>query len=214
MLGDGTRDARRTERYLDGLMTADERRVSEVPADVDLDPAVSFAATQLRAGLTRVHPSFRFEDALAARLAQGAARLRGGLPIEQDEAPVAWGSVAPFRSQSSRSAVGEVPAQVLAPASGPESAHAPAARSHSISPTSAPRRLPERASHPSRPLIVGGVGVASAAISIGAVYVAWRHSHPASGRMGRAARAAHGRAANQGHSRRAGVINGILGVVS
>jgi hypothetical protein len=52
------------------------------------------------------------------------------------------------------------------------------------------------AAHPRRPLIVGGVGVASAAISLGAVYVAWRHSHPTSGR------------------RRSGVINEILGVVS
>ena len=70
------------------------------------------------------------------------------------------------------------------------------------------------AARPSRPLIVGGVGVASAAISIGAVYVAWRHSHPASGRMGRAARAAHGRRPPGSGRRRTGVINGILGVVS
>jgi hypothetical protein len=74
------------------------------------------------------------------------------------------------------------------------------------------RRLPEMAARQSRPLIVGGVGVASA-ISIGAVYVAWRHSHPASGRMGRAARAAHNRATGSGR-RRAGIVDGILEVVS
>jgi hypothetical protein len=66
---------------------------------------------------------------------------------------------------------------------------------------------------PRRPLIVGGVGVASAAISLGAVYVAWRYSHPTSGRMSRAVRAAHGRSSHSGR-RGSGVINEILGVVS
>jgi alkanesulfonate monooxygenase SsuD/methylene tetrahydromethanopterin reductase-like flavin-dependent oxidoreductase (luciferase family) len=76
------------------------------------------------------------------------------------------------------------------------------------------RRLPDMTTGPRRPYLVGGVGVgvASAAISLGAVYVAWRYSHPASGRMGRAVRAAHGRSSHSG--RRSGVINGIRGVVS
>jgi hypothetical protein len=59
------------------------------------------------------------------------------------------------------------------------------------------------------------VGVASAAISIGAVYVAWRWSRSSHTPMVRAVRAARsGRAHASGHGRRAGVINGILGVMS
>jgi len=94
MLGNGTRDARRTERYLDGLIAADERRADDVPADTDLDPPVRSAARELRAGLTRVHPSFRFEDALAARLSEGAARLKIGLPIEETAAVAGSGDAA------------------------------------------------------------------------------------------------------------------------
>ena len=205
MLGSGTRDARRTERYLNGLMAADERGGSGGPVDTDLDPAIRVAARALRSGLVRVHPSFRFEESLSARLAAGALRLRSGLPVET-EAVVMPGTVAPFHGRS------------VAPAEEPATEQAAAstlpAHSRALWPAAAFRRLPDMTARPSRPLIVGGVGVASAAISLGAVYVAWRHSHPASSRMGRAARAAHGRIGHPGHGRRSGVINGIRGVVS
>ena len=193
-------------------MAADDRRAAGAPADADLDPDVRFAARELRAGLTRVHPSFRFEDALASRLSAGAARLRAGLPIEE-LAPVApAGIVEPFRNFSMRAAADADTAAASAAAA----ATAEAVHSRAIWPAAALRRLPEMAARPSRPLIVGGVGVgvASAALSIGAVYVAWRYSHPASGRMGRAARTAHGRSGPSNQSRRSGVINGIRGVVS
>jgi len=49
-------------------MAADRRRVSEFPVDVDIDPSVRLAARELRAGLVRVHPSFRFEERLVHRL--------------------------------------------------------------------------------------------------------------------------------------------------
>ncbi|MGA3030018.1 MAG: hypothetical protein ABSE58_04660 [Candidatus Limnocylindrales bacterium] len=228
MLGGRTRDARRTERYLDGLLSADERRASEIPVDVEMDPAVQFAARELRAGLTRVHPSFRFEEALAARLATGAARLRAGLPVEEVAGGVR-GSLAQFRGRPLVAGVAGppdlvppdlaspdlAPPDLVPPALG-EPTHAPAGRIPTFSPAAAFHRLPEMAARPSRPLIVGGVGVgvASAAISIGAVYVAWRHSHTPSAQMGRAVRAAHGRAPHPGRSRRTGVINGILGVMS
>jgi hypothetical protein len=211
MLSGGTRDARRTERYLDELMAADQRRASEFPVDVDMDPAVRLAARELRADLVRVHPSFRFEEALAARLAAGAIRLRAGLHVEVDEAeaaPATPGTMSAFRSHSpaaqGRPVIAMSPAAALTE---------PQAAPSTALPAWALRRLPEMAARQSRPLIVGGVGVASAAISIGAVYVAWRHSHPASGRMGRAARTAHDRATGSSR-RRTGVINGILGVVS
>jgi hypothetical protein len=214
MLSGGTRDARRTERYLDELMAADQRRVSDFPVDVDMDPAVRLAARELRADLVRVHPSFRFEEALAARLAAGAMRLRAGLRVEVAEDGVATpGTMAAFRSHSPA-----VPAGPAAPVGedGAVTAMSPAVapiEPLAVPPASALRRLPEMAARQSRPLIMGGVGVASAAISIGAVYVAWRYSHPTSGRMGRAVRTAHGRATGSGR-RRTGVINGILGVVS
>lgn len=203
MLGDGTRDARRTERYLDELMAADERRSPGIPVDVDLDPAVRFAAGELSTGLVRVHPSFRFEDALASRLSAAAARLKAGLPAEE-YLPLPAGVLAEFPSRAGHAAGATEPAGHAAGSAG------------ATGPAAALRRLPERAGHPSRPLIMGGVGVgvASAALSLGAVYVAWRHSHPASGRMARAARAAHGRTGQSSQHRRTGVINGILGVVS
>jgi hypothetical protein len=218
MLGDGTRDARRTDRYLEGLMAADERHAPETPVDTELDPAIRLAARELRSGLVRVHPSFRFEESLSARLAAGAARMRAGLPVES-VALATSGAVAPFRRRSAAgptavvAAADPVAAAVVA-AEGPAAGVVTATQPRAVWPSGAFRRFPDMAARPSRPLIVGGVGVASAALSIGAVYVAWRHSHPASGRMGRAARAAHGRTGHSSHGRRSGVINGILGVVS
>jgi hypothetical protein len=220
MLGDGTRDARRTDRYLDRLMAADERHAPEAPVDPELDPAIALAARELRSGLVRVHPSFRFEESLSARLAAGAARMRAGLPVES-VAVAASGAITPFRRRSAPAlpavvvaAAGPVAESAVVAVQDPAVGLVAATQPRAVWPSAAFRRFPDMAARPSRPLIVGGVGVASAALSIGAVYVAWRHSHPASGRMGRAARAAHGRTGHSSHGRRYGVINGILGVVS
>jgi hypothetical protein len=236
MLGDGKRDAQRTERYLDGLMAADERRAPESPVDADLDPAIRLAARELRSGLVRVHPSFRFEESLSARLAAGAARMRAGLPVES-VAVVAPSAVTPIPRRTAAAGsvalavaaaadvvgtadvaadglAGPGVALVTGPVVGPDGGLAASTQLRGILPSAPSRRLPDMTARQSRPFIVGGVGVASAAISIGAVYVAWRHSHPASSRMGRAARAAHGRTGQSGHGRRYGVINGILGVMS
>ena len=46
------------------------------PGDADLDPALRRASDRLRRDLTRVHPSFRFEERLAVRLAEAAAAAR------------------------------------------------------------------------------------------------------------------------------------------
>jgi hypothetical protein len=168
MPGSGSRDARRTDQYLDGLIEAGARGADSTPMDMDLDPAVAFAAGELRAGLVRVHPSFRFEEGLASRLAAAAAEM-GGSPAALAVAPSA------------------VPASPAAPTF-------------------------SRPGRPPRPLVVGGVGVASAALSLGAVYVAWRWSRASRPPMARAAHAARsGRGHTSGSGRRAGVLHGILG---
>jgi len=227
MLGGGPRDARRTERYLDGLMEAEERGVADVPMDVDIDSAVVLAARQLRADLIRVHPSFRFEEGLAARLARTAGRMSAGLsaiePAEQLVVRTAPAPIAPFRASgmaaSGMAASGVAASGVAASAelASAELASAELAAAHEriATPAVGPRKLPTLATRTSRPFIVGGVGVASAAISIGAVYVAWRWSRASQTPMVRAVRAARsGRGHASGHGRRDGVLNGILGVTS
>jgi hypothetical protein len=185
MLGAGARDARRTDRYLDGLMDAEERGAIGAPMDLDLDPQVLYAARRLRAELIRPHPSFRFEEGLADRLARAAAQARGAAQPH---------AVAAFRT--------------------PEAIWAPAGRDRARGAQGwSSRRLPALGSRAARPLIVGGV---ASAISIGAVYVAWRWSRTSQApTMARAVRAARsGRGHSSGRSRRAAVLHGILGVIS
>ena len=65
-----------TDRYLDALLAAAERREPDAPEDTAMDPALRSAALRLRDELVRVHPSFRFEERLARRLAEAAAGMR------------------------------------------------------------------------------------------------------------------------------------------
>ena len=69
-------DALRTDRYLDSLLAAADRHANDVPADAAIDEPLRSAAARLRRDLVRVHPSFRFEERLAARLAGEAARTQ------------------------------------------------------------------------------------------------------------------------------------------
>jgi hypothetical protein len=203
MFGHEAREARAaqcTERYLEQLMSADERHAPQVPVDLELDPSVRLATRQLRADLMRVHPSFRFEEGLATRLAMAAARLQAGLPIDPEVTIPAPAQVISLRPQATPSAAQPAALRVVSAV--------PAARSAA----SGGWKLPSFASKPPRPLIVGGVGVASAALSIGAVYIAWRWTHPSPGPMARAARAAHANRSPGGL--RSAVLGGILGVVS
>lgn len=64
------------DRYLDALLSGGTPPLAGGP-----DPALREAATVLRTALVRVHPSFRFEERLAARLAALAvpADRRGSL---------------------------------------------------------------------------------------------------------------------------------------
>ncbi len=74
-------EAIQTDRYLESLLAGS--------AAVAPDPAVAAAAGRLGRELVRVHPSFRFEDRLAHRLAEVAATIRArsvggpeGLPVQ------------------------------------------------------------------------------------------------------------------------------------
>ncbi len=61
-------EALRTDRYLEARLAAGDPRAPETPADAALDPEIRSAATTLVRQLARVHPSFRFEERLTARL--------------------------------------------------------------------------------------------------------------------------------------------------
>ena len=74
---DGENEAFIVDRYLDSLLT---RRPTEA---TDLGPELRSTAAALVAGLPRYHPSFVFEESLAARLAAaagGIARTAAGDP--------------------------------------------------------------------------------------------------------------------------------------
>jgi hypothetical protein len=155
-------DAILTDLYLDALLAAQARRATDVPATTDLDPAIRFAAGRLSSDLARVHPSFRFEERLAARLAVVAARMRLAAAAGDG------------RSHTPRDI-------------GPEPAVDPALDA-AFDPGFDPAADPA-APHLGRPLLIGGA-LTSAALSLaGAAYVAWRRSHPPISPMARAVRA-------------------------
>ena len=88
---DGTEvEALLTDLYLERVLA--RHGTDRGPADADLDPALRRASDRLRRDLTRVHPSFRFEERLALRLAEAAAAAR--LPAA---AGASGGGVVTFR---------------------------------------------------------------------------------------------------------------------
>lgn len=170
-------DALQTDRYLDALLSAAERRAIDVPADPAVDATLRLAARRLRDELVRVHPSFRFEERLARRLADAAARMR----LATAAGGEAEAAIIPF------------PAPLLAEPmlaaelANPELAALVGAR------YAAPADLAPSPFRPvvSRPLLVGGA-LTSAALSLaGAAFVAWRLTRGApTDPMARAVRAA------------------------
>jgi hypothetical protein len=72
---DGEIEALVVDRYLESLLRRDPKTGGDIPADV------RSTADRLVRGLPRFHPSFRFEEELAARL-QAAASGRVGSLIE------------------------------------------------------------------------------------------------------------------------------------
>jgi hypothetical protein len=72
---DGTEvEALLIDLYLEHVLS--RQGTDRGPADTDVDPALRAASDRLRRDLTRVHPSFRFEERLALRLAEAAAAAR------------------------------------------------------------------------------------------------------------------------------------------
>src|SRR6188474_1062229 len=63
-----------TDLYLERVLARNGTDLG--PGDANLDPALRRASDRLRRDLTRVHPSFRFEERLAVRLAEVAAAAR------------------------------------------------------------------------------------------------------------------------------------------
>ncbi len=64
------------DRYLESILLARERGSRLAIHDAGLDPDLRVASDWLTAGLIRVHPSFRFEERLARRLADLATAIR------------------------------------------------------------------------------------------------------------------------------------------
>jgi len=77
-------DALITDRYLDSILAAHARGADVGPITARDLPAheIRLAVERLVRDLPRFHPSFRFEEALAGKLAEAAARMR--LPLAAD----------------------------------------------------------------------------------------------------------------------------------
>jgi hypothetical protein len=154
-----------TDLYLESVLARSGTDLG--PADARLDPVLRAVSDRLRRDLVRVHPSFRFEERLAARLAEVAAGMR--VPA----AAGGEGTLVPFGRRGGADAGwnGRVPDGFDPPSFDPDS-------------DDDRREIP-------RPLLIGGA-LTSAAISLaGAAFVAWRRTRPARSRsaMVRAARA-------------------------
>jgi hypothetical protein len=154
-----------TDRYLERVLARATGGPSNGPVDSMLNPVLRDTADRLRRDLVRVHPSFRFEERLASRLAEAAAALRMPAAVGAEGGVVQIGVLGRGSRQSDDSDDGDASAGLF------------------DDPELDRREL-------SRPLLIGGA-LTSAAISLaGAAWVAWR-TRPArrGSAMVRAARA-------------------------
>ena len=144
------------DRYLEALLDG-----TSGPRDARVDPALQATARRLHRDLVRIHPSFRFEERLARRLAEYAA----GRSLAQ--AAGAEGRVVPF------------PVGPLAGAStGPDRARDLDDEAATLLAIAEGRLDPAALVASSRPILLGGA-MASAVLSLaGVVFVAWRATRP------------------------------------
>jgi hypothetical protein len=128
---------------------------------IDVQPAleVRLAADRLALELPRLHPSFRFEEALAGKLSQAAARMR--LPVAAGGSPVSLPLAEPGVIPLGLSGRGDVLIRLR---------------------RDGPLEV-------GRPLLIGGAITSAAISLAGAAYVAWRFRHSQTSPMVRAVRA-------------------------
>ncbi|MEP6639171.1 MAG: hypothetical protein ABJC39_07455 [Chloroflexota bacterium] len=84
-----------TDRYLEALLAAHARGADHGPSASDPSENVRRTADRLGRDLPRFHPSFRFEEALAARLADLAAAMRHPDQTERDTVLIALPALDP-----------------------------------------------------------------------------------------------------------------------
>ena len=161
-------DALVTDGYIDDLLAGRERRTpaertAGAPEPERVDAAVRTAVDALERRVVRVHPSFRFEERLAADLQGAGARHRR----DSRARPAAIRRL----DQRSRT-LGHTLGHSDAPVPGPRSARSG-------------RPVPA-----ARPLLIGGA-LTSAALSLAGAWMAWRRGRPPMDPMVRAVRAAH-----------------------
>jgi hypothetical protein len=157
---DGTEiDALVTDRYLETLLAAHAAGAGLAPAPIEVDPGVRAVAERLAGGLPRLHPSFRFEEALAARLTVAAMARR--LP----------------KAAGAEGVAVAMPAGAGGPLDDP-----------TLAAYLADDPLDDEAALV-RPLLIGGALTSAAISLAGAAYVAWRMRRPAATPMARAVRA-------------------------
>jgi hypothetical protein len=94
-------DALVTDRYLDALLAAHARGADRGPSPSSPDDPIRRTADSLARDLPRLHPSFLFEEALAARLAEVAARMRSQIAVRGP------GRLVAFREVGSTDPVGD-----------------------------------------------------------------------------------------------------------
>jgi hypothetical protein len=80
-------EALRVDRYLESILLARDRGSLAALHDPRLDAGLRSTAERLSAQLVRVHPSFRFEERLARRLAETADAMRLPLAVGASSSP-------------------------------------------------------------------------------------------------------------------------------
>ena len=90
-------DALQTDVYIESLLSRQALGPTTTAGAASDEDEVLRAAQLLGRGLVRFHPSFRFEEALAARLRRAADLMRAGGQVMAGDAPERFG---PFQGRS------------------------------------------------------------------------------------------------------------------